>query len=264
MTLDFITWTISKELISIGPITVRWYGLMFAIAFYLGYKIVEKMFKSEGINLEWLEKLFVYVIVATILGARFGHVFFYGWDFYSQNPGEILKIWHGGLASHGGAIGILIAIYLFSKKVTHKPMLWTLDRLAVPVALAAMFIRLGNLFNSEIYGIETSLAWGFIFANEGETMPKHPTQIYEALCYLTTFVVLMYQYWRTNAKQMQGRLFGIFMMGIFVARFCIEFIKQDQEAFEAGMLLNMGQILSIPFILIGLFFFVRSFKRAQV
>lgn len=258
--LDFITWTVSKELFSIGPLTVRWYGLMFALGFYLGYQIVEKMFKHEGIRLEWLEKLFIYVIVATVVGARFGHVFFYSWEYYSQHPGEILKIWHGGLASHGGAIGILIAIYLFSRNVTKKPMLWTLDRLAVPVALAAMFIRVGNLFNSEIYGNVTSLPWGFIFANEGETVPKHPTQIYEALCYLATFGVLMFQYWRTNAKEMTGRIFGIFLIGIFLSRFFIEFIKEDQEVFEAGMILNMGQLLSIPFVLAGLFLLIRSFS----
>lgn len=259
--LGYLTWTFPKELLTLGPLTVRWYGLMFALSFYLGYRILEKMFKHEGVSLEWLDKLFMYVIIATVVGARFGHVFFYGWDFYSQHPGEILKVWHGGLASHGGAIGIIFAIYLYSKKVTKRPMEWTLDRLAIVVALAAAFIRIGNLFNSEIYGIETALPWGTIFALEGETVPKHPTQVYEALCYLFTFGVLMYMYWKTEAKNRSGLIFGSFLIGIFVARFFIEYIKENQEPFEAGMLLNMGQILSIPFVLAGIFLVVRSLKK---
>ncbi|QZE15991.1 prolipoprotein diacylglyceryl transferase [Halosquirtibacter laminarini] len=240
---------------------IRWYGLAFAIGFMLGYKIMERMFKSEKIPQEWLDKLFIYVFVATIVGARLGHVFFYDWDYYSAHPSEILKTWHGGLASHGGTIGIIIAIYFYSKRVTKKSMLWTLDRLAVPVALVAMMIRLGNLMNSEIYGVATDMPWGMIFARNGETVAKHPTQLYEALSYLVTFVVLSYFYWKTNKKDKEGFLLGIFFIGVFLSRFLIEFIKEDQEAFEATMTLNMGQLLSIPFVLAGIYLIYRATKK---
>ncbi|QZT39080.1 prolipoprotein diacylglyceryl transferase [Halosquirtibacter xylanolyticus] len=244
-------------------IQVRWYGMAFAVGFMMGYKIMEKMFKSEKIPQEWLDKLFLYVFIATIVGARLGHVLFYNFDYYLANPGEILKTWHGGLASHGGTIGIIIAIYFYSKKVTKKSMLWTLDRLAVPVALVAMMIRLGNLMNSEIYGVATDLPWGVIFARNGETVAKHPTQLYEALSYFVTFIVLMYYYWKTDKKDKEGFLLGIFFIGVFLSRFLIEFIKEDQEAFEAGMLLNMGQILSIPFVLAGVYLIYRSSKKKK-
>ncbi|MCU4173437.1 prolipoprotein diacylglyceryl transferase [Carboxylicivirga sp. N1Y90] len=261
MLLNYINWNVDPEIFSFGFISVRYYGLFFAIGFMLGYYILEKMFKSENLQQEWLDKLFMYVVISTVVGARLGHVIFYGWDYYSKNLGDIIKIWEGGLASHGGAIGIITAIYFYSKYVTRKNMLWTLDRLAVPVALAAMFIRLGNLMNSEIYGHVTDLPWGFIFERMGETEAKHPTQIYEALCYLLTFVVLFFSYWRTKAKDMQGLLFGIYLIGIFVSRFFIEFVKEDQEAWEATMTLNMGQWLSIPFILVGVYLIFNALRK---
>ena len=258
MILDFITWTVKPEIFSLGPISVRYYGLFFAISFLVGYNLMERMFKWEKIPLPWLEKLFMYVVLATIIGARLGHVFFYDWGYYSQNLSEILMVWHGGLASHGGALGIIIAIVFYSKKVSKKSPIWILDRLAVPTALAAFFIRMGNLMNSEIYGHETSLPWGFIFANNGETLPKHPTQIYEALCYLALFGLLMWMYWKTKAKERTGLLFGIYLIGVFVSRFFIEFVKEDQKAFEATMTLNMGQWLSIPFVLAGIYLIVKA------
>ena len=260
MVLDFITWNVDPEIFSIGPVSVRYYGLGFAISFMLGYHLMEKMFKWEKIPLPWLEKLFVYVVVATILGARLGHVLFYDWSYYSKHLGEILMVWHGGLASHGGAIGIVIAIIIFSKKVSKKSPIWILDRLVVPVALAAFFIRTGNLMNSEIYGHETALPWGFIFERNGETVPKHPTQIYEALTYLSLFGLLMWMYWKTKAKEKTGLIFGVFLIGTFLSRFFIEIVKEDQKAFEADMALNMGQWLSIPFVLAGLYFIYNSTK----
>ena len=160
---NYITWAPDPEIFSLGPLSVRYYGLFFALAFLLGYYIVDRMFKRENAPEEWLEKLFIYVMVATVIGARLGHVFFYGWDYYSQHPEDILKVWQGGLASHGGAIGILVAIWLYSKLVTKLPMLWTLDRLVISVALAAVFIRMGNLMNSEIVVSPTTMPWGFIF-----------------------------------------------------------------------------------------------------
>ena len=261
--LNDIHWNVDPEIFSLGPLSIRWYGLLFATGFLIGYYIVERMFKYENENLKWLDSLFVYLIVATIIGARLGHVFFYGWDYYSQNPEEILMVWHGGLASHGGAIGILIAMYLYSKFVTKRSMLWTLDRVVVPTALVGAMIRTGNLMNSEIYGVETDLPWGFIFERVGETMPKHPTQIYEALAYLVAFGILMYLYWRTNARKKQGLILGAFFILIFTARFFIEFVKEDQEAFEATMTLNMGQWLSIPFVLLGIFLVIRALKLPE-
>ncbi|MFW5830981.1 MAG: prolipoprotein diacylglyceryl transferase [Prolixibacteraceae bacterium] len=261
--LNYITWNADPEIFNLGPFSIRWYGLLFATGFLAGYYIVERMFKFENENLKWLDSLFVYLIVATIIGARLGHVFFYGWDYYSQNPEEIFMVWQGGLASHGGAIGILIAMYLYSKFVTKRSMLWTLDRVVVPTALVGAMIRTGNLMNSEIYGVQTDLPWGFIFERVGETVPKHPTQIYEALAYLITFGILMYLYWKTDARKKQGLILGAFFILIFTARFFIEFVKEVQEPFEATMALNMGQWLSIPFVLLGIFLVVRALKLPE-
>ena len=262
--LNFIHWNVNPEIFSLGPLSIRWYGLLFASGFLIGYYIGEKMLKSENVDQKWIDSLFFYIIIATVVGARLGHVFFYGWDYYSQHPGEIIKVWHGGLASHGGALGILIAMYLHSKWVTKRTMLWTLDRIVVPTALVAAFIRTGNLMNSEIYGIQTALPWGIIFERNGETVAKHPTQIYEALSYLISFGVLMYLYWKTSAKNRPGLLLGAFFVLIFSARFFIEFIKEDQERFEAGMTLNMGQWLSVPFVIIGALLVYRAIKKPEV
>ena len=261
--ISFIHWNVDPEIFQLGPFSVRWYGFLFASGFLLGYYIAEKMLKSENVSQKWIDSLFFYIIIATIVGARLGHVFFYGWDYYSQHPAEIFMVWHGGLASHGGTLGILIALIIHSKLITKRSVLWTLDRVVVPTALVAAFIRLGNLMNSEIYGVQTSLPWGFIFERNGETVAKHPTQIYEALAYILTFVVLMYMYWKTRAKYREGLIFGLFFTAIFGARFLIEFIKEDQEAFEAGMALNMGQWLSVPFVLGGLFLAIRALKLPE-
>lgn len=272
--LDFITWTFDPELIS-SPVTVRWYGLMFAIGFLVGYEIVWRMFRHEGAPEKWVGSLLVYVVVATFFGARFGHVFFYAWDYYSQHLGDILKVWEGGLASHGGAIGIVIAILLYSKYVTKKNPLWTFDRLVVPVPFVGALIRMGNLFNHEIYGGPTDLPWGFSFidnigawmhgAQPIMTVPCHPTQIYEALCYLALFVVLMLMYWKWNAQRRQGLIFGVFFTVLFSARFLIEYVKNVQEPWEVGMIesigMNMGQLLSVPFIVVGVILIVRALTR---
>jgi len=261
--LNYVTWNVDPEIFSLGPLSIRWYGLLFASGFLIGYYIVERMFKYEKENLKWLDSLFVYLIVATIIGARLGHVFFYGWEYYSQHPEEILMVWQGGLASHGGAIGILIAMYLYSKFVTKRSMLWTLDRVVVPTALVGAMIRTGNLMNSEIYGVQTELPWGFIFERNGEILPKHPTQIYEALAYLIAFGILMFLYWKTNARKKEGLILGAFFVLIFTARFFIEFVKENQVAFEANMALNMGLWLSIPFVILGVFLIVRAIKRPE-
>ncbi|MBN1819395.1 MAG: prolipoprotein diacylglyceryl transferase [Prolixibacteraceae bacterium] len=259
--LSYIHWNVDPEIFHLGRLSVRWYGLLFASGFLIGYYIGEKMFKWEKVNPKWLDSLFMYLIIATIIGARLGHVFFYGWEDYSKNPIEIIKVWEGGLASHGGALGILVAMILFSWLVSKRSILWVLDRVVVPTALVAAMIRTGNLMNSEIYGVETSLPWGFFFDRNGETVAKHPTQIYEALCYLIGFGTLMYMYWKTKAKDKPGMLLGVFFIIVFVSRFLIEFIKEDQELFEEGMALNMGQWLSIPFIIGGLWLLIRAINR---
>ena len=268
-----IHWNVSPELFSLGPITVRWYGLMFALGFLIGYQIMLKMFKFESSNIDWLDKLFVYTIVATIAGARLGHVFFYGWAYYSQHLIEIIlpiaKVGTGyqfvgyqGLASHGGAMGIFLAIYFYSKKVTKRSMFWTLDRLIIPTALVSAMIRTGNLMNSEIYGLPTNLPWGFIFDRNHETVAKHPTQIYEALGYLIVFVSSLWMFFKSkDLKDRTGFIIGFGFVGIFLTRFFVEFIKENQESFEAGMVLNMGQLLSIPFVLGGAYLMYRAMKN---
>ena len=262
--ISFIHWNPSPEIFQLGPIAVRWYGLLFASGFLIGYYIGEKMLKSENVSQKWVDSLFFYMIIATVVGARLGHVFFYGWEYYSKHLAEIPMVWKGGLASHGGAIGIIVAMYIHSRLVTKRSILWTLDRMAVPTALAGAFIRLGNLMNSEIYGVQTSLPWGFIFLRNQETLPKHPTQLYEAICYLIGFGILMYLFWRTRSRYKPGLLMGAFFVLVFVPRFLIEFIKEDQETFEATMALNMGQWLSIPFILAGIYFIYRALKNKEV
>jgi phosphatidylglycerol:prolipoprotein diacylglycerol transferase len=262
--VSFIHWNVSPEIFSLGPIHVRWYGLLFAIGFLFGYHHGEKMFKFENIDLKWLESLFIYLIVATIVGARLGHVLFYGWDYYSQHPIEILYVWQGGLASHGGVLGIIIAMIIFSKKVSKRNILWVLDRVVVPSVFVGALIRLGNLMNSEIYGNATNLPWGFIFERNHETIAKHPTQIYESLSYLITFGVLYYMYWKTKAKDLQGLLVGVFFVMVFSTRFFIEFIKEVQEPWEKGMSLDMGQWLSIPFIVAGIILIVLAIRKGPV
>ncbi|MGN0205721.1 MAG: prolipoprotein diacylglyceryl transferase [Muribaculaceae bacterium] len=269
----FITWTANPVLFQLGFFAVRWYSLMFLIGFSIGYYIIYKMFKHEGARQEWIDKLLIYVAIATIVGSRLGHVFFYQWDYYSQHPLDIIKIWEGGLASHGGTIGIIIAILLYSKYVTKKSPIWTFDRLVVPVALVGALIRIGNLFNHEIYGHDTTLPWGFRFidnlhnwmagADPIFTTPCHPTQIYEALAYLALFAVLMVMYWKFNCQERKGLIFGVFLTWLFTARFFIEFIKNVQVEFEEGMALNMGQWLSVPFIIAGVLLIISALSHER-
>lgn len=268
-TLCYVVWNANPNIIE-GPITIRWYGLMFALGFMIGYSIVGRMFKHEGAPERWLGILLLWVIGATIIGARLGHVFFYEWSYYSQHPIEILKVWEGGLASHGGTIGIVLAVILFSIFTTKRSPMWTFDRLVIAIALVGGMIRLGNLMNSEIYGTATTLPWGFMFLRSREWhenyegLACHPTQIYEALCYFILFGILMWMYWKKNAEERPGLIFGVFFIGIFLPRFLIEFIKNDQVAFEADMTLNMGQLLSIPFIIAGIVMVIRAMVRPRL
>ena len=258
-----VNWDVDPVLFNIGSFQLRYYGILFIAGFYLGYYMFRNFFRREGKPLQLLDSLLWALFLCTIVGARLGHVLFYQPDYYLAHPGEILKVWHGGLASHGGTIAIMIGMWWFVKKYGRKHnfgYIWLLDRLAVATAFAAMFIRLGNLMNSEIYGHETSLPWGFVFLQNGETVAKHPTQLYEALCYFATGVILYAIYKYALPKIKEGLLLGIFFIGIFLSRFCIEFVKENQVGFEEGMTLNMGQLLSIPFVLLGVFLIVRSFR----
>lgn len=272
--LSDITWTADPAIFTIGSKEIRWYSLMFIIGFGIGYKIVERMWRRESINPKWIDPLLYYTLIGTVVGARLGHCLFYDPGYYLSHPIEILKVWEGGLASHGGVLGIIVAIYFYSKYVSRQSMLWTFDKLVVPTGLVAALIRIGNLINHEVYGLPTDRPWGFRFienlhawrqgAEPIFSAPSHPTQIYEAVCYLLTFVLCMWLYFKKEAWKKEGLIFGIFMICIFTARFFIEFLKNNQEDFEAAMPINMGQCLSIPFIVMGIYFVVRAWRRSNL
>lgn len=265
--LAFVTWNVDPVLFPLGPFAVRWYGLMFVIGFFIGYHIVAKMFKHEGAPESWLGTLLTYLVVCTIVGARLGHVFFYEWDYYSAHPAEILKIWNGGLASHGGTIAIIIGMWIFCRFVAHKPMSWVIDKIVAPVALTGCLIRLGNLMNSEIYGAPTDMPWGFLFVRNHEMLPCHPTQLYEAGCYLLLFFLLMWMYWKKNAEERPWLMSGVFFLVTFGSRFIIEYVKNVQVAWEIQMRadwgINQGQLLSIPFILLGIGLIIYAMTRPR-
>lgn len=277
-----IDWDVSAQLID-GWSTPNLYGLLFVTGLILGYVVVSKMYKREGVSEDKLDKLVLYVVIATIVGARLGHVLFYGpyWDFthpngyvepgYFSHPLSIFKVWEGGLASHGGAIAILLALILYSKKVSKKPLMWILDRIVAPIAIAACFIRLGNLVNHEIVGDPTSLPWAFSFKQyynadlkAYDPTPRHPAQLYEALSYITLFFFLMFLYWKKQAWKRPGILFGTFLIGLFGARFFIEFVKLGQAARDSDLVINTGQWLSIPFVIAGVVILFRALKKEKL
>jgi prolipoprotein diacylglyceryl transferase len=278
MLLSYITWNADPTAFTI-PFwgrEIRWYAFAFVIGFALGLWIVKKIWKNENLNPEWYDSLFLYVVIATVVGSRLGHVLFYNPGYYFSHPIEILKTWEGGLASHGGTLGIIIAVWIFSRIVTHKSMLWTFDRLVVPVGFVAALIRIGNLMNSEIYGGATTLPWGFKFVRDlgnrigsdpfydWTTTAVHPTQIYEAFCDTLTGFICLWMYWKRKDYKYEGLIFGVFLIGIFLSRFFVEFLKNNQEAFEDGMLLNMGQLLSIPFIIAGVWLMWQGLRKRQI
>lgn len=261
MILNFIEWSVNPEIFSIGRFAIRWYGLLFALTFVIGYYIIGAIFKNEGMPEKATDQAATYMLISTIIGARLGHCLFYEPGYYLNNPISILKVWEGGLASHGAAIGILIGLYLFSRK-NKKTYLWTLDRVIITVALAGFLIRTGNLFNSEIYGHATNVPWAFIFTRD-DNIARHPTQLYEALVNLLIFFYLLRYYWKRGGKVAEGYLFSMFLILIFTSRFIIEFYKEPQMNFENNLILNMGQSLSIPFIVGGVLILIWS-KRNEV
>lgn len=271
--LNVIHWNVDPVIFHLGLFGVRWYSLGFLLAFLLGYLILSRMFKREKVDVKYLDTLLVYIFLAVLVGARLGHCLFYEPGYYLTGSHWIEMIlpfghdaegWHftgyEGLASHGAAIGILLALWLFFRKYRVNP-IWIVDRLVIVIALGGAFIRLGNLMNSEIYGVATDLPWGFIYERNGETVPKHPTQLYESLSYLLIFLVCIAIYRKKDGKLRPGALFGWWLIALFGVRFLIEFVKEEQVAFEKGMTLDMGQWLSIPFILLGVVFCIMGYKK---
>lgn len=300
-----MVWNPSEGL-DLGFIKLRYYSLMFVIAFGLGWYLMKKIYDREGESVEKLDKLFIYTVLATLVGARLGHVFFYDWAYYKDHIFEIISpvrftpkfeiVGFSGLASHGAAIAIIATMYFYSKKIIQKPILWILDRIAIPVAIGGMFVRLGNFFNSEIIGHETASVLGIRFLRDKFTpreamqitglndynqaydaiqtnpqftealnlvVAKHPTQLYEAFGYLLVFFVVYYMYWKTDARNKLGYIFGVFLVLLWVVRFLVEYMKESQGGFEdqLGDILSTGQWLSIPFILVGIYLWVTAKNR---
>ncbi len=252
-----VTWDVDPAIFHIGSFSLRWYSLLFVAGLFpVGYLIMKSFLRREKVNEALMDPMLYALLIGTIVGARLGHVCFYDPHYYfAEHPEEILMVWRGGLASHGGAIGVLLAMIWLSRKYGKRfgfDFIWLMDRLVIPVCFAGMFIRLGNLFNSEIYGDATELPWGFIFVRAGETVAKHPTQLYEASSYLLIGLFLLLLYKKCLPSLRKGTLFGVFLILLFGARFIIEFIKEPQVAFEQNMSLDMGQWLSIPFIAAGI------------
>ena len=275
MPLNLIRWNVGPEIFHIGFFSLRWYGLLFTAAFVLGYFILKKIFRQEGVSVKLLDRLTWYMVFGTLIGARLGHCLFYEPAYFLHHPLEMLLpiarddygtwqfIGYQGFASHGAALGILAALFIFSR-VERRPYLWILDRMAIVVALSGFLIRMGNLMNSEIFGRPTGLPWGFEFVRSPTWLqspvlgqPCHPTQIYEALAYLAIFAWLYRIFFNPDKRPFFGILFGMFLVSLFTVRFLIEFLKIEQVDFEKGMMLNMGQLLSIPFIIYGIYMMIR-------
>ena len=254
---SYFVWNIDPEIAHIGFISLRWYSLCFMLTFLIGFFIMQRIFIKEGKDLLQLDPLFIHMMLGTAIGARLGHCLFYDPAFYLSHPIEILKVWEGGLASHGGAIGILLSLYLFSRNRKDFPLLWVLDRMTLPTALAGFFIRLGNFFNSEILGTPTDVPWAIIFKRY-DLVPRHPVMLYEAFGYLIIFFFLVWLYLRLDGNIKPGLFFGLYFITIFGWRFFAEFYKIRQAAFGSDMILSMGQILSIPAVLLGIYFVYRA------
>ena len=273
MLFNAIVWNPSEG-IDLGFLTLHYYSLMFLIAFGLGWYIMKSIYIKEGISEEKLDPLFIYMVLATLIGARLGHVIFYDWDYFQDHLLEIFLpvrfepefefTGFRGLASHGAAIGIIIAMYLYRKNVLDKSTLWILDRIVIPVASGGVFIRIGNFMNSEIIGKPTNSDYGVIFTKLGEDFPRHPTQIYESVCYILVFLILWFVYWKTDKKYKEGYIFGLFLVLLWTVRFFIEFLKEPQVGERAVWVLNTGQWLSIPFILAGFYFMFRPTRNKTV
>lgn len=268
-----IVWDVDPVLLHLGSWEIRWYGLMWGLGFIFAYEIMARLFRKEQYPGNWVDKLFIYCIVSSVIGARLGHCLFYEWDFYTAHPVEILKIWKGGLASHGGVFALILALIIYSKKVTKKNVWWLFDRMIPAVAIVCLCIRFGNLMNSEIFGFPTTLPWGFEFVRSrewqelynqnGEAQACHPTQIYEMLYCLVAFVVSWVMYRKYHLQKYVGLITGVSLLIFFGARFGLEFMKNPQVVEEVGMALNIGQLLSLPLILLGVYLIFTCKKRKE-
>lgn len=250
MMADYIHWNPDPVLIDLGFLQPKWYGVLFVMGFALGYVFFKREAVKQGIPVQRIDSLLFLVLGLSILCARLAHVFFYDWAQYRDNPAAIIRIWEGGLASHGGGLGILLAVWIWCRFIAKENMWKILDLMAIPVPLAGAFIRLGNLWNSEILGKPSTLPWAFVFESR-DAVPRHPVQLYEALCYVLGSVIL-YLIYRRYGLQKRGLLVGAFLLVIFIPRFLLEFLKEPQEQYEQLFTLNTGQLLSIPFIIVGL------------
>lgn len=273
MLFSAIVWDPSKG-IDLGFFMIRYYSMMYLVAFVLGWYIMKKFFKNENISEEKLDPLFIYAVLGTLIGARLGHVFFYQTELLWEDPLSVVlpfSFKNGfeftgfqGLASHGAAIGIITAMYFYSKKHLKKNILFILDRIVIPVAIGGVFIRIGNFINSEIIGKPTNSDYGVIFKQLGETFPRHPAQLYEAGCYIIVFIILWFTYWKTDKKEKTGFIFGLFLVMLWTVRLLIEVVKEAQVVGRDAWALNTGQLLSIPFILLGFYFILRPKKTTPI
>jgi phosphatidylglycerol---prolipoprotein diacylglyceryl transferase len=261
--MNHLVWDVDPEIFRLGPFRLRWYGLFFVLGFVLGYEIMAQFYRRERRPLENPSSLFLYLLLGTLIGARLGHVFLYQPAYYLAHPWEILLIWQGGLASHGGFAGVMIAVSLYVKRYRDMSFVELADRLAIPALLAATLIRIGNFFNSEILGLPSHLPWALVFGRVDD-IPRHPAMLYEAAVYFLTFCALYVAYWKTSIMQFPGRTLGTSLATCFLARFLIEFVKENQVPFEKDLPLDMGQLLSLPFIVAGFFLLYRSGKAPPI
>jgi len=270
MILNHIVWEFDPVLLNISSFSLRWYSVLMALGFYLGYLTMRKIFILENIPAKTVDSFGIFLVLGLFIGGRLVHCLFYETEYYLQFPLDIIKPWRGalgngavytgikGMASHGGVLGVIIGV-IINARIKKLPVLWTLDRFAIVVVLAGIFIRIGNLFNSEILGIQTSLPWAFVFARVSN-IPKHPVQLYEAITYMLIFLISYNYYLKNRIKLKNGELLGLVLLLVFVSRFFFEYIKDSQTVSDAFSLLKMGQLLSIPFILVGVFLFFRNKK----
>lgn len=254
--------TVDPIAFTLGPLTLRWYGLLFSLGFILGYFIMQYLFRKKGYNTSDLDRLLVYIFVGTVVGARLGHCLVYEPDFYLSHPLEILFIWHGGLASHGGTLGVLLAIFLFVRKSPYR-FLELGDLLTIPVALVATLIRIGNFMNSEILGVPTGGDFGVVFLRLGETFPRYPAQLMESAAYFLTFIILSVLYLKKGARLPEGCLFALFFFFIFTSRFFIEPFKEEQADYSTGSIFTVGQMLSVPFIVASVILLIYVIRRQR-
>ncbi|MCG9738033.1 prolipoprotein diacylglyceryl transferase [Shewanella insulae] len=255
--MDHFIWNMDPVLVSFMGLTIHWYGVLFATAIFAGFQVMKSIYVREGLDVESLDNLLIYCVIGIVVGARLAHVLFYDPSYYFAHPAKILAIWEGGLASHGGGLGAILALYYYHRKMK-LPFLFLLDRLAIATAIFGFFVRMANFVNSEILGVPSDKPWAIVFERV-DMLPRHPAQLYEALAYLAIFIALWIIYKTTEMKQKQGALFGLFLVWVFSARFLIEFVKVKQAAYAQDWTMSAGQMLSIPFLLVGAFLLVKPY-----